>query len=118
MNIIFRADASTQIGTGHVMRCLTLADSLSAGGANCHFICKELNGNLISLIETRDHCVFSFKPDLKSFDPRSTLGLYESWLGSTQASDACSSIGYVRNVKPDWVVVDNYSLDGHILILI
>ena len=112
MNIIFRADASTQIGTGHVMRCLTLADSLSAGGANCYFICKELNGNLISLIETRDYCVFSFKPDLKSFDPRSTLGLYGSWLGSTQASDACSSIGYVRNIKPDWVVVDNYSLDS------
>ena len=39
--IVFRADASLDMGTGHVLRCLTLADSLKDNGDLCHFICRE-----------------------------------------------------------------------------
>ena len=50
MNFVFRVDASIQMGTGHVMRCLTLADALKNRGAECYFICREHSGNLIGLI--------------------------------------------------------------------
>ena len=50
MNVVFRVDASIQMGTGHVMRCLTLADALKNRGAECYFICREHSSNLISLI--------------------------------------------------------------------
>ena len=111
MNIVFRADASTQIGTGHVMRCLTLADFLSMNGAVCQFICKKLDGNIISIIEKKGYQVFPIKPDIKSFNSKKKLELYDSWLSSSQQSDASSSIEYVKELKPQWIVVDSYSLD-------
>lgn len=55
MRITFRADASLQIGTGHVMRCLTLADALAARGADCQFLCREHEGNLIEFIRDKGY---------------------------------------------------------------
>lgn len=55
MNVVFRADASLQMGTGHVMRCLTLADALTAAGARCEFICRTHPGNLLDLIRSKGY---------------------------------------------------------------
>tara|TARA_B100001964_G_scaffold238280_1_gene303521 strand:+ start:146 stop:1228 length:1083 start_codon:yes stop_codon:yes gene_type:complete len=53
MNFFIRTDASIKIGTGHMMRCLTLADKLSMRGADVVFITKEDEGNSIGLIEKK-----------------------------------------------------------------
>ena len=44
MRVAIRADASPAIGSGHLMRCLCLADVLRAGGASVCFVCRELPG--------------------------------------------------------------------------
>ncbi len=51
--IIFRADASIEIGTGHIMRCLTLAHALqnsSLDTKNITFICQTLPINIKKII--------------------------------------------------------------------
>jgi hypothetical protein len=58
VDIIFRVDASFQIGTGHVIRCLTLAEELKESGANVGFICRKHIGNLINKILSEGFNVF------------------------------------------------------------
>ena len=51
MKIFFRTDSSSQIGSGHVIRCLTLAKLLKKLKAECKFICRDHNDNLIKKIK-------------------------------------------------------------------
>src|SRR5712692_6485273 len=57
MNVAFRTDASMTIGHGHIMRCLTLAETLREHGAAVLFVCREHNGHLCALIEERGFTV-------------------------------------------------------------
>lgn len=50
MNIIIRADASIKIGSGHVMRCLTMAKKLRHAGCTVQFWMEPLEGNLIDFV--------------------------------------------------------------------
>ena len=42
MNVLFRADASDSVGTGHLMRCMTLGSALRKNGATVTFACRPL----------------------------------------------------------------------------
>lgn len=115
MKVTFRTDASLQIGTGHVMRCLTLADALTAQGAECQFICRAHEGHLIDLIRSMGHAVHALP--VMAADPNAVTvpaGLAHShWLGATQAQDAAACERILAASVPDWLIVDNYALDHH-----
>src|SRR5690606_21073319 len=57
MNIMIRADASTTIGSGHVMRCLTVAENLRRLGHTVEFWMSILPGSLIDLVESKGFSV-------------------------------------------------------------
>lgn len=53
MRVLFRTDASIAIGSGHLMRCLTLARALRDGGHQVCFACRAHPGHLLTLLQ--DH---------------------------------------------------------------
>jgi len=111
MRTIFRVDASNTIGSGHVMRCLTLADALRSQDVECIFIHRKHPGELSMLIRERGYSVFELpKPPGPSVLVHD--GDYAAWLGVTQKEDAEQTILALGSVRTDWLVVDHYSLDS------
>lgn len=115
MNVIFRVDASFEIGNGHVMRCLTLAITLKRYGAQCNFICRDLPGNLIDLIRGRGFNVDALPAPLVHFPNVSmqTKGDidYSLWLGVDSETDWAQTLMALKGEHPDCLVVDHYSLN-------
>jgi UDP-2,4-diacetamido-2,4,6-trideoxy-beta-L-altropyranose hydrolase len=117
-NVAFRTDASLQIGTGHVMRCLTLADALLAAGIRCHFICREHPGNLIEQIRQRGFPVSVFPASAGAPVPltdglgASSQPIHAAWLGVDWATDSEQTKVCIGDTVVDWMIVDHYALDA------
>lgn len=96
MKIFIRTDASIAIGTGHVMRCLTLADELSGRGADARFICRKEPGDFIGFIEGKGYSVYSLPADVDfSADRDLTLKILQ------------------KEQNPiDWLIIDHYKIDA------
>ncbi|MFN3144933.1 MAG: UDP-2,4-diacetamido-2,4,6-trideoxy-beta-L-altropyranose hydrolase [Paracoccaceae bacterium] len=111
MKIAFRADASLRIGTGHVMRCLTLATALAERGAECVFLCRALEGHLCDRIEAAGFACRRLPA------PQGGAVLVEAadhaaWAGVSWEQDAAESAAILANEAPDWLVVDHYAFDA------
>ena len=58
LNILFRVDASKDIGIGHVMRCMALSEEFIKKGHICYFLTKTINDNIIETLKKRGKKVF------------------------------------------------------------
>lgn len=112
LRVAFRTDASIQIGTGHVMRCLTLADALAEQGAECLFISRVHEGNLNKLIGARGHQVLALAAGDWSDDQQNDAPAHGHWLGTGWAQDADQTLQALGETVVDWLVVDHYGLDA------
>lgn len=114
MEVVFRTDASFDIGTGHVIRCLTLARRLREKGAKSRFVCRELAGNLLGLIEAQGFAVDALPQSQGHWDADHPP--HARWLGVDWTVDARQSIEAIEarssGSRPDWLVVDHYALDA------
>lgn len=114
MNVVFRADASLRIGSGHVMRCLTLAEELRRQGHSCEFVCRKHTGHLGEFIASRDFtCHLLANPEEPAAKPaqRHNTG-YSDWLGVDWETDAEQTLAAISPRQVDWLVSDHYALDS------
>ena len=109
MRVAFRADASNYMGTGHLMRCLTLAEALRERGIETRFVCRAHPGNLIDLLQ-RQSLPVTVLPEPEKI-PEANSEDYSVWLGVSQAEDAEQTIEALNGHTPDWLIVDHYGLD-------
>ncbi|WP_374496648.1 UDP-2,4-diacetamido-2,4,6-trideoxy-beta-L-altropyranose hydrolase [Vogesella indigofera] len=109
MNIAIRVDASLQIGSGHLMRCLTLADALHDQGASVTFLCRHLPDSLAERVAIKGHQV-RFLPELPFVDEGATA--HSRWLGVTRAADARACCEALQGRDWAWLIVDHYALDA------
>jgi UDP-2,4-diacetamido-2,4,6-trideoxy-beta-L-altropyranose hydrolase len=113
MRIVIRADAALHIGTGHVMRCLTLANALKAKGAEVSFVCRPFAGHLGERIIAERHRLYLLPPPtqpIKPPDPKQTPP-HTFWLGEYWETDLIQTQIVLNGKQFDWLIADHYSLD-------
>jgi UDP-2,4-diacetamido-2,4,6-trideoxy-beta-L-altropyranose hydrolase len=109
MKVVFRVDASVCMGTGHLIRCLTLAEALRQRGGEIQFICRDHPGNLLTVLRQKEIPVRVLPaPGLT----KTVSGEdYATWLGVPQFEDARQTIAALTDRPIDCLVVDHYGLD-------
>ncbi|MDA8326253.1 MAG: UDP-2,4-diacetamido-2,4,6-trideoxy-beta-L-altropyranose hydrolase [Nitrospiraceae bacterium] len=89
MRLVIRADATAQMGTGHLMRCLALGQAWKDRGGEAVFVSYEESKNLLEKIK-REFRVYR--------------------LSNAETETAMSKI--LTEENPDWVALDGYHFDG------
>lgn len=110
MNIAIRVDASTKIGTGHFMRCLTLAGALKQSGAQIRFVSRHMPEYLRDMLNAKGYefALLNSIPGELNIDDLS----HAHWLGVSQAQDAIDTRHALSDQTWDWLMVDHYALDS------
>ena len=109
MKVVFRVDASVWIGSGHVMRCLVLAEALKRVAYEVSFACLPQQGDMISYIKQRGHHVTKLTPVSPPMTPTDDAD-YLGWLQRSVEQDALDFVKQV--IKADVVVTDHYAIDA------
>ena len=91
MNVVFRVDASYEIGIGHLMRCLALSEELIKRGDRCYFLSKIEDESIIK----------KYNVDYQKIDADTSL-----------KKDLEMLIKFSNDNDVDWIITDHYKIDS------
>ena len=104
MNVLFRVDASKDIGIGHLMRCRTFALYLKRiPETKIIFVCNKIESNCLTILEEDSFKVIQIGSDALFKKNESNINF--------QNLDANLTINSIQNVNVDLCVVDHYELN-------
>lgn len=108
-SIAIRTDANSEIGTGHFMRCLTLADELKKNDALVCFVSRGLPSYLCQMLKERNINLFPLQEDGSA--AASDDLQHSKWLKVGQHQDAMQTLEVLGHDYFDWLIVDHYAID-------
>ena len=104
-------DASREIGTGHLMRCLALANEAKEQDWECIFALRDPGDGIVKNITSFGHRV---KKLISTDGEKITYNqLHSDWLPVSQTQDANETFAVICELDPDWIIVDHYALDAN-----
>jgi UDP-2,4-diacetamido-2,4,6-trideoxy-beta-L-altropyranose hydrolase len=96
------------IGSGHVARCLTLANALRKDGAEVVFACRQLPGHLLQRLSDHGYLALGL-PDHYPLEA-SGAGIEACLPWKSDIEALASALG--NEQRFDWLIVDHYGLDA------
>src|SRR5207253_2577084 len=105
MKIFIRADASFEIGTGHVMRTVALAERVKERRWEPVFITRRHKGHYCDWLERKGFMVECLTEPKGNPSTGKKALKHASWLGTTMETDAdeCVDVLQAANPKTDWL---------------
>ncbi len=111
--VVFRADAGLHIGTGHLMRCLTLAGALRAEGTESVFVTRTHAGSMFHAIEAEGYRVVTLPGNTgQPYGSHPAPPAHADWLKANWRLDSAATRAVVEAEQAEWLVVDHYALDA------
>ena len=94
MNLLFRTDGSLTMGTGHVMRCVALAQAWQDGGGRAVFAMADTTTGIQARLAAE------------------SCGVRSVSCAAGSEQDSAQTIALAREVAAEWIVVDGYQFNA------